>query len=329
MHALFPSSCGACTNAAQGWGALGAPPAAKRLRPDQPDPTAICRCVPCSSRARDAMGAEHEVPACPPAPGLVLLCCLLGPGGVCGNELPLAGSFTSRRGRSLTRGRPRLCSPDVPGPTGAVRSPRPKDEPQRSSELLGSNVPPLAVVAAPCSSRPFRVTLQQAPRLCSECRGVGGWKTLAFCVGTALVAVPRLSQPGGPFLGLSPEPLAASRPLHTSHRSLLLSPRVMPVCRDGEAEWDSGGAAAGLPTPWGSGWGTAGHVATVLKSSLDAWGKDHVVPWARCLLQVSVDVPQISRRRGHSGQPRLGLLETLQDTILALAGRWCCRGLSV
>lgn len=49
-------------------------------------------------------------------------------------------------GRSLTRGRARLCSPDAPGPTGAVRGPRPKDEPRQSSKLLGSNVPPLAVL---------------------------------------------------------------------------------------------------------------------------------------------------------------------------------------
>ena len=45
----------------------------------------------------------------------------------------------------------------------------------------------------------------------------------------------------------------------------------MLLCSNGEAERDSHGATAGLPQPSGSGWGTARHVVTVLKSSLEAW----------------------------------------------------------
>ena len=41
----------------------------------------------------------------------------------------------------------------------------------------------------------------------------------------ALVAVPRLSQPGGPFPGLCPEPQAAPHPLCTGHR--------LPLCHLG------------------------------------------------------------------------------------------------
>ena len=44
-----------------------------------------------------------------------------------------------------------------------------------------------------------------------------------------------------------------------------------------------------------------------------------VVPWALCLLQISVNLPQIFRQHGRSGKPRLALLEIPQDTSLTLA----------
>lgn len=50
--------------------------------------------------------------------------------------------------------------------------------------------------------------------------------------------------------------------------------------------------------------------------------KDHmelVVPWALCLLQISVNLPQISHQHHRSGKPRLDLLEIPQDMSLMLA----------
>lgn len=102
------------------------------------------------------------------------------------------------------------------------------------------------------------------------CAVGGGGQPVAEAA--VLVAVLRLSQPSTVCPGLCPEPQAAPRPLCTRHRSLLLSPPAILVCSDGKPEWDSRGAAAGLPKPSGGAWGPAGHAVTVLKSSLEVWG---------------------------------------------------------
>lgn len=47
------------------------------------------------------MSTQREMPVCHPAPGLALLCRLLGPGGACEDEVRLAGSIVPRWGQRL------------------------------------------------------------------------------------------------------------------------------------------------------------------------------------------------------------------------------------